>query len=743
MSGVPSAPEGQILDGRYRVVSKIAEGGMAVVYQAIDERLARTVAVKIMHNQLAQGPKREQFIERFRREAQSAAAIANPHIVQVYDTGEFDGLDYLVMEYVHGVNLRHEMNQQGAFSVREALRILSETLDGLASAHHAGVVHRDIKPENILINDRGHVQITDFGLAKAVSQATLSTTHTLLGTAAYMPPELIQNGLSTMQGDLYAVGITTWEMLTGEIPFASGNGTNPMTLAYRHVHEDVPDVSVKCPGINTGVSDFIARLTARAVEDRPANAEIALTQLQQLMATLTIDDLRYRLSKPSDAGTPLLVPPIPPSTAVQRHNAETNQSETTRTAFQPNMAQPGSPTPAATSQSTEIGTGTTVMPVQRQGADPAATLNIPPRNDSSDARQRKTSIMTASPAPGVGTVRESGKARNRKPLIIAGVAAALMACCAGGWAWWYFQGPGSYWTMPQPEDLSCESSQSCVITDADWNSYKELLDFSNIEYETSEAYSDTVESGDIISTNPADVGAHVSKRHHQKVKVVVSKGIRQATVPADILDASSTDGKDPVTALKNAGFDNVKEAEASDDTYSMDVPQGAALALNVDPGAVLPHNTKIIVTVSQGPKPVVMPDVVGKTKDETQQALDELKLNISWSEGFDDKIAQGQVISTSVKSGSELHWGDTVQVVVSKGPETVTLPNYVGQKASDAKTALEKLGFSVKISSQLTLDSSQDKKVASQDPTGGTQVRLRQEDGTPNTITLKMYSSLF
>ncbi len=297
--------------------------------------------------------------------------------------------------------------------------------------------------------------------------------------------------------------------------------------------------------------------------------------------------------------------------------------------------------------------------------------------------------------------------------------------------------------MPQPEDLSCESSQSCVITDADWNSYKELLDFSNIEYETSEAYSDTVESGDIISTNPADVGAHVSKRHHQKVKVVVSKGIRQATVPADILDASSTDGKDPVTALKNAGFDNVKEAEASDDTYSMDVPQGAALALNVDPGAVLPHNTKIIVTVSQGPKPVVMPDVVGKTKDETQQALDELKLNISWSEGFDDKIAQGQVISTSVKSGSELHWGDTVQVVVSKGPETVTLPNYVGQKASDAKTALEKLGFSVKISSQLTLDSSQDKKVASQDPTGGTQVRLRQEDGTPNTITLKMYSSLF
>ena len=186
MSEAPHAPEGQVIEGRYRVVSRIADGGMATVYQAVDERLGRTVAIKIMHTQLAQGPHRDQFVERFHREARSAAAIANPHIVQVYDTGEFDGLDYLVMEYVHGVNLRYEMNQQGTFSVRETLRIIGETLDGLASAHRAGVVHRDIKPENILLNDRGHVQITDFGLAKTVSQATLSSTGILLGTAAYL-----------------------------------------------------------------------------------------------------------------------------------------------------------------------------------------------------------------------------------------------------------------------------------------------------------------------------------------------------------------------------------------------------------------------------------------------------------------------------------------------------------------------------------------------------------------------------
>lgn len=176
-------------------------------------------------------------MERFHREAKSAAAIANPHIVQVYDTGEFNGLDYLVMEYVHGVNLRHDMNLQGTFSVREMLRVISETLDGLAAAHRVGVVHRDIKPENILINDRGHVQITDFGLAKAASQATLSTTGMLLGTAAYLAPEMIEDNKATMQGDLYSVGIMAWEMLAGDVPFTSDN---PVTMVFKHVHEDVP-----------------------------------------------------------------------------------------------------------------------------------------------------------------------------------------------------------------------------------------------------------------------------------------------------------------------------------------------------------------------------------------------------------------------------------------------------------------------------------------------------------------------
>lgn len=668
MSEAPHAPEGQVIEGRYRVVSRIADGGMATVYQAVDERLGRTVAIKIMHTQLAQGPHRDQFVERFHREARSAAAIANPHIVQVYDTGEFDGLDYLVMEYVHGVNLRYEMNQQGTFSVRETLRIIGETLDGLASAHRAGVVHRDIKPENILLNDRGHVQITDFGLAKTVSQATLSSTGILLGTAAYLAPEMIERNQATPQGDLYSVGIMAWEMLAGKVPFTSNN---PVTLVFKHVHEDVPSIVTVCEGINANVAAFIAHLTARAVEARPADASAALAELQRLQSILAVSDWQYQLpaanvnispntTQAEDAAAPMNegnpAPPTPPAPPTQQFDDRTRKLDRVK----PNM--------------------TTVMSVQQQNVDPEATTRFSLPLDG-DVNTADGSTRLQSPAMQNGDYGNAGKdkssKRHRTPLIVAGVAAFLLTCGAGGWAWWCYQGPGSYWTMPQPDGMSCSDSVACPITGVKWSDYESLLKVSDIEYEVSEKYSDSITEGDIISTDPANVGDRGSKRRGQKVKVVVSKGVRQATVPADILDATSASGKDPINALKKAGFDNVEQTTASDDTYSMEVPQGALLSLSVDPGATLPHNTTITVTVSQGPKPVTMPNIVGKTKDEAQQTMDDLKLTANWTESFDDKIPQGQVISTSVSSGNTLHWGDSVDVVVSKGPETITLPNWV------------------------------------------------------------------
>ena len=709
-----ASPQGQLIDGRYHVVREIAQGGMATVYEAIDERLNRTVALKVMHTQLAQGVHREQFIERFRREAQSAAQIANPHIVQVYDTGEFNGLAYLVMEYVHGVNLRYEMNQQGTFTVRETLRIIGEVLEGLAAAHQVHVVHRDIKPENIMLNDRGRVQITDFGLAKVASAATLSSTGMLLGTAAYLPPETIERNEATPQGDLYAVGIMAWEMLTGSVPFVSDN---PVTLVFKHVHEDVPSVAGQCPGINPGIAQFIAHLTQRSMQARPANAVAALSELGQLCNTLDPSAWMYR--KPTSAAgdaergdtghggtTPLSTPPAPPVTAgfeasmpdAQIPQARPNTTVPISTGSTQVMATPGQ------SQTPQAGaTATTTMPVHGAAAGKAA---------------RATSR------------------RGKKALIIAIIALGVAVACAGGASWWYFLGPGSYWKLPKPADVTCRTDSACSLAGASWKQYKQSLNNTGIPYSVTEEYSDTIDKGHVISAtvagSPAAVDSHVSIRQSQKVQIVVSKGMRMATIPDDILDTDSANGKDPLKALKRAGFTNVKH-DAGKDEYSLTAPEGAALSITPEPGTTLKHSTAVTVSLSKGPMPVTMPDITGRSKDDAARALDDLKLNATFTEEFSDTVASGEVISASVAKDTQLHWGDAVEVTVSKGPETVTMPNVVGKTYDEASAALKALGLDVKKSAPL---GDLTHVVRIQSPNAGEQVRVRDSNGNKTVVTL-------
>lgn len=749
MSEAANAPEGQLIEGRYRIVRRIAQGGMATVYEARDERLARTVAIKVMHTQLAQGPHRDQFIERFRREARSAAQIANPHIVQVYDTGEFNGLAYLVMEYVHGVNLRHEMNLQGTFTVRETLRIVAETLDGLASAHRVNVVHRDIKPENIMLNDRGRVQITDFGLAKATSQATLSSTGMLLGTAAYLPPETIERNEATPQGDLYAVGIMAWEMLAGEVPFISDN---PVTLVFKHVHEDVPSVAVPCPGIDPSVARFIAHLAARSIDDRPANAAAALDELRLLSGSLSLDAWNYRKPvAPATDGHPAATGPTLAGTTDGREAPDTTgasdiEANTLRSRRLP-------PIPPAPSPASEGPAATRVMePLTQTGRTqvmPAVTRTDAAQTDAAPAGA-VTAAMTgdgsANAVPAAGTDGTAGttptaKQRKRKgpaKAIIITIAVLLTLALAGGGAgaWWYYLGPGSYWELPKPSDVSCAEGETCTIAGAKWKTYEGTLKVTGIPYKTSEDYSDTVAEGAIISAKidgaDATVNEHVSKRHTPTLQVVVSRGVRMATIPNDILDPDSANGKAPLDALKAAGFTNVTHDE-SKDAYSQTLPEGVTLTISPDPGTTLKHNDEVTVTLSKGPMPVQMPDIVGRSKDEATQALNDLKLKSNFTEQYSDTVEAGKVISASVGKGAQLHWGDSVDVVVSKGPEMVTMPDVRGQTYDDAAKTLQALGLDVQKTAPLG-DLTHTVRLQSPDP--GQQVRVRDADGKKTVVTL-------
>ncbi|MDT7511507.1 protein kinase domain-containing protein [Bifidobacterium sp. H6bp9] len=728
MSEADERTSDRIIDGRYRILREIAQGGMATVYEALDQRLSRHVAVKIMHTMLAQGPHRAQFEERFRREARSAAAIANPHIVQVYDTGVDQGLDYLVMEYVHGISLRRDMARQGVYPLKETLRILGEILDGLASAHRAGVIHRDIKPENILINDRGHVEITDFGLARAAAQATLSSTGMLMGTAAYLAPETIENNEASPQSDLYAVGIIAYEMLTGTVPFASDN---PVTIVFKHVHEDVPSLARVCPGIDPSVAALVSGMTDRSPEHRPDDAGKALESLRKVVKGLDRQAMDYVLP----AGAAAAAASGQPESAIAgtaEHDPEvTGSPRQTATAANDDEEAARDPENSDTVLS---------VPVPPETDAGAATRRYQLNDVDTPSRAETTTVLQpqdpAASSADATTMQQGAEAaqpkhRHRGLIIVLVVLLVLALAGGGGGAWWYFLGPGSYVALPKPDDVSCSENQECKVVGADFAKYARTLKVAGIQVDTAYDFSDQVAKGAVMAADPDTVGAHISKRGG-RLKLTVSKGVRQATVPKDILTPETPNGKDPVQALKAAGFDRI-DHDTSKDQYSMDIPEGAAISVDPAPGTKTRHDAKVSLVLSKGRMPVAMPDIVGKARDEAKAALEALRLKVSYSEDWSDKVPRNQVISASHQAQEQLHWGDAVNVVISKGPQSITMPDVKGKSQDEATRILEGYGLKVNISAPL---GNLTHTVRIQDPNPGSQVKVLNDDGSPAVVTL-------
>lgn len=723
---------GELIDGRYQITKRIAQGGMATVYQATDVKLERPVAVKIMHVQLAQGPHRDQFIERFHREARSAAKISNPHIVQVYDTGSYQGLEYLVMEYVHGVTLRQELERRGTCTIRETLRIVDGMLEGLAAAHAAGIIHRDMKPENIMLTDRGRVRITDFGLAKATSQATLATTGMLLGTAGYLAPEMIEYNQATAQGDIYAVGIMAWEMLTGKLPFQS---ESTVTVMFKHVHEDIPALLTLDTRIPESVSTLISTLAARKIEDRPQDGAVALSLVRSCMQSLTPQQLAMRLGDDGEHYTSLL--PKPPMN--QLPESANAAVATTATQYE---AVPNSLTQAERIPSEQMPSADSTTPQS------AGTINTPEQatqviaDADSNTQLLSTSVSDASvQGDGNSKSKDTGKdqKKSKKRAIIISIISVILAAgvISGGVWWWTQYGPGSYWQLPAATDITCVEDKPCSLAGASWKEYQATLKVADIPYELKQDYSDTIKKGHIITSSPEYVGDHINK-HHGKLVVTVSQGVAQATIPEDITQLSSANNTKPLDALKKAGFTNIVHDE-SDDQYSLEYPQGALISITPEPGTTLNHNEQVTVVLSLGPKPVSMPDITGKTWDEAQAALQEAQLKAETSEEFSDSVPAGTVISTSEHANAQLHWGDTVKVTLSKGPQTAHIPeNLVGKNEKQVTQTLEQLGFKVTTNRVLggIFGTVREISVDGKSYAGGGDVRLRDTNGNPTTITL-------
>jgi serine/threonine protein kinase, bacterial len=278
--------EGALLDGRYRVTTKIATGGTSTVYRGLDTRLDRPVALKVMDSRYAGD---QQFLTRFQLEARTVARLKDPGLVAVYDQGLDARHPFLVMELVEGGTLRELLAERGPMPPHAVAAVLRPVLGGLAAAHRAGLVRRDVKPENVLISDEGDVKIVDFGLVRAVAEAGITSTSVILGTAAYLSPEQVRDGTASPRSDVYAAGIVTYELLTGQTPFT---GDSALSVAYQRLEADVAPPSTVINGVPAQFDELVGRATARDPAARYADAQDMGAELDAIVDELQLPEFR-------------------------------------------------------------------------------------------------------------------------------------------------------------------------------------------------------------------------------------------------------------------------------------------------------------------------------------------------------------------------------------------------------------------------------------------------------------------
>jgi serine/threonine protein kinase len=269
---------GTLLSGRYRLDAQIGSGGMSTVYRAFDTVLERPVAIKLMHREIASDSDQ---LERFRREARAVAQLNHPHIVQVIDAGEDDNTPFIVLEYVEGETLKERIRRHGRLPVGESVAYAIEVARALGAAHERAIVHRDVKPQNVLVDSEGSAKVTDFGIARTLTEEGLTQDGRVLGTTDYVSPEQALGHPVTGQSDLYSLGIVLYEMLTGEVPF---RGENQVAVAMKHVREELPDVSLRRPEISTALAAVVDRATDKDLTRRYLDAGAMAADLEDVLA---------------------------------------------------------------------------------------------------------------------------------------------------------------------------------------------------------------------------------------------------------------------------------------------------------------------------------------------------------------------------------------------------------------------------------------------------------------------------
>ncbi len=624
---------GRTLEGRYRILERIARGGMSTVYSAVDERLDRLVAVKVMSSALSADPA---FSDRFTREARTAARLTHLNAVAVYDQGAEIGPDghhvFLVMELVHGRTLRELIRERGGgsrsggrFSPEEALSIMQPVLSALSAAHAAGIVHRDVKPENILLSDDGVVKVADFGLARAVeTDASATRTGLMMGTVAYCAPEQITRGEADPRTDVYAAGIVLFELLTGHPPF---QGDSAMNVAYQHVHARVPAPSSKVRGIPSEIDELVVMATDPDRGERPADAGEFLAEIADVRERLRLPVVplptrrsRRKAARPGGSG-----PDAMPTEFVDGAGGE----HTTQVV--------GGRHPAGGSGRLDT------TPTRRRGDGPPPPVVIPPsKRRQLTARQR----------------------RRRRGLIVL-LVVVLLGLAAGVTGWWFAS--GRYAQVPNLASLS-QSEAKQAIHDAGF-------DFAGVAHSQ---YSETVPAGDVISSQPGAGSRHV---HGTNVSIIVSLGPQRFAIP-DVRNLSVGDAENKITS-------NGLAQPKVQPKHSTTVDAGNAIRTDPPAGTKVKKDQVITLYVSVGPPSVKVPDIApGTSYADAVQALKQANLTPVRGAGrYSDSVPKGTVISVSPSDKATEF--SNVTITVSKGPRMVAVPGiHRFELVSDAEAAL-------------------------------------------------------
>lgn len=626
---------GHVLDGRYEILRKLARGGMATVYLATDRRLTRTVAVKVMHDNLGSD---QDFVRRFDREARAAARLSHPNVVSVFDQGMDSGRPYMVMEYVEGSTLRNLITREAPMEPQRVLDLLIPVTAAVAAAHEAGIIHRDLKPENVLISVRGQIKVADFGLARAVTAHTATAQGMLIGTVSYIAPELVTNGHADTRCDVYALGILAFEMLTGKKPHT---GESPIQVAYSHVHNEITAPSASAPiqwrDTRSGVPPYLDALVlaaaARQPADRPADAKVLLDHLRQARAAIehgVMDD-------------PLLT---------ARMRETTLDAATQVTEFVPALA-PGIPDEVQRTATLRFTPSTPISP-----SNPGAADGMP--------------YYDSVPLPSPSAVPlQQRRQRKRRRGAVSLIVLLLITALVGVGAWYVLA--GRFTTTPDFGNLTQEKAAALAAKNGlaiDW----------------AQEFSESVPVGKVTRTDPA-AGDRVLRGG--TVTAYLSKGPERYAVPS-LVGRTPEDAEAQLTA---AHLVRGKDHEVYDEQITV----GLVVSGSIESGQLVKPGTAVGLNISKGPAPVKIIPFKGKPFEDAKAYYEKAGLVVQRADdAYSTTIDAGSVISSSPKSGS-VERGGTITFTVSKGPELVTVPPVRGATVDAARKALKNAGFKVKV----------------------------------------------